>query len=109
LPAQDVGQEDVVGDAGVHENLHLAELLTRDSDGARLHLHPPDRGNLVRLDVRPVADSMSREMGLHAADVVSHDLEIDGDDGRVQIRDGSHVCPFLRGCRERRERRGRPV
>jgi len=30
---------------------------------------------------------------LHAADIVSHDLEIDGDDGRVQVSDGSHVCP----------------
>ena len=56
-PAEDVvGEEDVVGDAGVHEDLHLAELLARDPDGAGLDLHPPDRGDLVGLDVRPVAD-----------------------------------------------------
>ena len=86
LSAEDVvGQEDVVGDAGVDEHLDLAELLARDADGARVHLHPPDRGDLVRLDVRPIADAVAREMGLNAADVVPHDVEVDGDGRRIEV------------------------
>jgi hypothetical protein len=64
-----------------------AELLAGDADGAGLHLHAADRGDLVRLDVRPVPDGVPREMRLHAADVVPHDVEVDGDGGRVEVGD----------------------
>src|SRR4030095_14769409 len=102
--AQDVErEEDVVGDAGVDEDLDFTELLTGNADRARRHLHTPDRGNLVRLDVRPVGDAVPRQVGLHAGDVVAHDVEIDGDDGRVQVRDGGHEYSFLSGRKRRRE------
>jgi hypothetical protein len=87
LAAEDVvGEEDVVGDSGVDEHLDLADLLTRDADGSRLHLYPSDRRDLVRLDVRPIADGVPREMRLNAADVVAHDVEVDGDNRRVEVR-----------------------
>jgi hypothetical protein len=89
--AQDVeGEQDVVGDARVDEHLHLTELLTRDAGRARRDLHLPDFGNFVRLDVGSVPDPVPREMGLHAANVLSHDVEIDGDDGRVEVGERGH-------------------
>ncbi len=88
LAAEDVvGQEHVVGDAPVDEHLDLAELLAGDADGSGFDLHPSDRRDLVRLDVRPIADGVPREMRLNAADIVAHDVEVDGDDRRVEVGD----------------------
>ena len=85
-----VGEQHVVGHPGVHEDLDLAELLAGDADGARRHLHLADGGDLVRLDVRAVADAVAGEVRLHAADVVLHDVQVDGDGGRVELADRGH-------------------
>src|SRR5262249_41803452 len=86
-----VGGQHVVGHIGVREYLDLAELLTGDADRARVDLHAADRRNLVRLDVRPVADAMTSEKRLHTPDVRFHHVEADRDDRRVEIGDGGHA------------------
>jgi hypothetical protein len=93
--ADDVEREqDVVGDAGVGEDFDLAQLLAGDPGRARLHLQLPERGNLVRLDVRSIGDAVLGQMRLHAADVVLHDRQIDGDGGCVEVGDRGHCGRF---------------
>ena len=41
------------------------------------HLHLPDRGDLVGLDVGAVADAVAREVRLHPADIVLHDVHVE--------------------------------
>jgi len=94
LAPEDVeGQENVVGDPGVGEHLHLAELLAGDADGAGPHLQLAERGNLVRLDVRTVRDAVPVEVLLHPPDVVLHDVQADRDGRRVQVFDERHALP----------------
>ena len=84
LFADDVeGEQDVVGDAGIGEDLDLAELLAGDADSPGFHLHLPDRGDLVRLDVRPVAEPMRGDRRLRPRDVRFQAVEQDGDGRRV--------------------------
>ena len=53
LSDQVEGDEDVVGNTGIGEDLRLAELLAGDAGRAGLDLHGGDGGYLVGLDVRP--------------------------------------------------------
>jgi hypothetical protein len=89
-PEHVVGQEHVVGHAGVGEHLRLTDLLHRDPDGAGRHLHPADRWDLVRLDVRAVRQAVAVEVRLYAPDVRLHDVEVDGDRRRVEVTDVTH-------------------
>ena len=94
-PEDVVGQENVVGDPRVDEDLDLAELLAGDPHRPRRHLHLPDRGDLVGLDVGPVADAVAREVRLHPLDIVLHDVHVNGDGGRLEIageRHGRLLC-----------------
>src|SRR5262249_31613750 len=50
-----------------------------------------DRRDLVRLDVRAVADAMPREQRLHAADVGGHHIEPHRDGRRIEVADGRHA------------------
>ena len=66
--ADDVeGDQQVVGDAGIDEDLGLAELLAGEARRARLDLHLADRRDLVRLDVRAVAPARGRDHALARA------------------------------------------
>ena len=86
-----VGEQDVVGDAGVGHHLDLAELLAGDADRAGLHLHLGERRDLVRLDVRAVGEAVARERVLRAPDVGLDDVEVDDDRGCIEICDhGRH-------------------
>src|SRR4030095_7723506 len=90
-PAENVvAEENVVGHPRLHAHLDLPALLAGEPHGPRLHLHLPDGGDLVGLDVRPVADAVAGEVRLHPADVVLHDGHVHGDGGRVEITDGGH-------------------
>jgi len=44
----------------------------------------------VGLDEGTIPDPVAIEERLHAADVVRHDVEVDGDDGGVEIGQGGH-------------------
>ena len=82
-----VGEQDVVGDAGIRHHLDLAELLAGDADRAGIHLQLGQRRDLVRLDVRPVGEAVARERLLRAADVRLDDVEVDHDRGCIEIGD----------------------
>jgi len=93
--ADDVEREqDIVGCAGVDEDLCLTKFLAGDPDGAGRHLQLRDRRNLVRLDVRPVADPGARHHRLHAPDVGLQAVQVDRHDGGVELTD-MHVRVVL--------------
>ncbi len=66
-----VGEQDVVGDAGLGHDLDLAELLARDADRAGLHLQRGERWDLVGLDVRTIGDTVPSKKLLGALDIGS--------------------------------------
>src|SRR5262249_59713139 len=84
------GQEDVVGDIGFCENVDLAELLAGDPDGTGRDLHLPDRRDLVRLDVRPVALALAGDGRLDVPDVVLQPVEKDGYRRRLEVVTRGH-------------------
>src|SRR4029453_3500445 len=96
---------DVGRDAVIREHLDLADLLADDPARAARDLQPSDRGDLVRLDVRAIPDAVPVQVGLHAPDVVFHDVEVDRDDRGVELLD-PHASPP--GC-EAAGRRTRPT
>jgi hypothetical protein len=83
-----VGEQHVLGEPGIGEDLDLAQLLAGDAKGAGGELQAADGRDLVRLDVRPVADAVAVEVGLHPPDVALHDVEADGDRGRIELGGG---------------------
>ena len=85
-----VRQQHVVGHLGVGEDLHLAQLLAGDADRARRHLHLTDGRDLVRLDMRSVAEPVPGQVRLHAADVVRHHVQVDRHGGRLERGDRGH-------------------
>ena len=87
-----VGEQDVVGDAGVRHHLDLAELLAGDADRAGVDLHLGERRNLVRLDVRAVGEAVAGERLLRALDVRLDDVEVDDDGGRIEVCNRSGHC-----------------
>ena len=84
-----VGEQDVVGDAGIRHHLDLAELLAGDADRAGVDLQLRQRRDLVRLDVRAVGEAVARERVLRALDVRLDDVEVDDNRGCIEIGDQS--------------------
>jgi hypothetical protein len=106
-PADDVvGQQDVIGHAGVGEHLDLAQLLAGDAKGPRLHLHFPERRDLVRLDVRSVADAVLRQVRLHPLQVRLHDVEVDRHRRGIEFADRFHGESLPWPCCGRPAKRG---
>jgi hypothetical protein len=84
LPAADdrIGDPHVL-DAGVREDLRLAELGHRQAGGACLELQPRDLGHLVGLGVRPQRDPAGSRACRHRRDVAAHHARVDDEGRRV--------------------------
>ena len=85
----------------VGEDLDFTDLLADDPRRPCRELHSSDGGDLVGLDVRAVRDAVAVEVGLHAADVLGHDVEVDGDDGSVEVGHGGHGAASFSSSRLR--------
>ena len=83
--AEDRIADEDVADAGRGHHLGLAELLAGDADRAAGELLVRERGELVRLDVRPERDAERVAVGLHAVDVALDRVEVDDQRGRVDV------------------------
>ena len=79
-------EQDVADPGGLH-HLGLAELLAGDPDRAGAELHVRDRGQLVRLDVRPEGETVLVAVALHPRDVALDGVQVDGRNRRVERRD----------------------
>ena len=84
------GEQHVVGHTRVGEHFHFTQLLAGDADRARLHLQLAQRRDLVRLDVGAIGDAVLGKVRLHAANVVLHDVEVDGDSRGFEVENGGH-------------------
>jgi len=93
-----VGQQDVVGGAGIGHHLDFAELLAGDADRAGLHLQLRQCRNLVRLDVGAIVEAMAREHVLRPLDVRLDDIEIDDDRGCIKLCDQSRHSAVNSRC-----------
>ena len=66
-------------------------IIAIDAHGAGLHLQPAERGDLVRLHVRPVGEALAVAVILEAADVAVDGVEVDDEGGGVEV--GVHAEP----------------
>ena len=92
-PHDVVGDEDIAADAAVDHDLGLAELLADDAHGAALHLHAGDGQALVGLDVGTQADMMPVAVGLGAVEVLLQGVEVDEQEGGVEVVDAHGRLP----------------
>ena len=93
-----IGQQDV-GDPRVRHDLRLAKLLTVDTLRAELDLQMGELGDLVGLDVRAKAQSVTIKIGLTPPEIVLHHVEIDHRARRIQVL-GKHLgFSFVRAHR----------
>ena len=78
------GDQHVVANAGIRENLGLAEFLASEPDRAGLDLHGADGRYLVRFDMRPIVSAVRRDHALHTVDILLQAVEQDSDTGRIE-------------------------
>ena len=81
-----VGQQNV-GDSSVNHDLGFPKLLTINAPRAELDLQMGEFRNLVGLNMRAKAQSMTVEIGLTPPKIVLHHVEIDHRARRIQALD----------------------
>ena len=83
----DIEGKQHVADPGIGHDFRFAELLHRDPLGAKRHLIFCQRHQLVRLDMRPVAEPELVAAFLPALEIALHHADVDDRHRRFQILD----------------------
>jgi hypothetical protein len=89
-------RDEQVREAGVGEDLGLADRGDRQTDRAGVDLATSDGDALVRLRVRPKGDASPAHEPRHRSDPLVHPVEIDDDRRRVERGYGIVIHQSLR-------------